>query len=292
MAGILPRDLRHRATPPGAGAGAPTGRRPVASARGCHHGAMHRRPHRTPALLALATALLVTVGAACSSSDDATTTTDSGGAGTTVAPASSSSSSTAAPTSSTTAPTSSSTAAPTSSSTAAPTSSSTTSTTTAPTTVTLRFDGVGPASFGQPAADAVAALTGALGSPSTTNPWIQPSCELAGPGSDGAYSVVWGGLGINLTGPSQAAATFTGWYYLGGAAGSAPSLSLGSGVGVGDPGTDLASAYGGAATFHPIEIFDAHWEVTGGGGTLWAISAADDPGATITRMMMNPQPCE
>ena len=217
---------------------------------------------------------VVLAATGCSSDDDGTATTD------TTAPASTSTSQVTTTTS----------AVPTSPpSTAAP-STTTTEATDGP--VELRFDGVGPAEVGMPADEAVAALTGALGATTELRPWTQPSCELAGPDSDGARSAVWDGLVVTFRGASESEAVLAGWTYLGGPAGSAEVLALPTGVTVGDSGNDLSSAYGSAATFQSFEMFDPHWEVSHSGTVLWATVGSDAPGAPITRMDLQPQVCE
>lgn len=240
---------------------------------------------RSLAVLALGALLVAPV--ACSSDDDSDTST-----GTTVPAATGDTAATddGAETTATTEATSTTPGEPSTSATsvAEPTTESTA--TAAP--VTLRLDGVGPTTIGQPADATVDLLSEALGEPSGTQPWVQPSCELAGTDSDGARSVSWGGLTISLRGSTEAGATFEGWTYTGSPAGTATELRLDSGIGIGNPGDDLAEAYGAAATFVPFEMFDAHWEVTDGDAMLWAIVDGDAAGAPISRMDLNPAVCE
>lgn len=251
-----------------------------------HTMSSHRRPHAARAVWAVAGFALVLVAPACGDDDGPTlqsgTSTSGAGATTTADPTTTA----GEPTSSTTAGTATTESSTTS---AAPT---TTTSTPEAAPVTLRFDGVGPASLGQSRDATVAALSAALGEPGETNPWVQPSCELAGPDSDGASSVAWGGLRVHFRGPTEATATFAGWSYLGGAAGPLAELTLESGVGVADPGDDLAEAYGAAATFVPFEVFEPHWEVIQGAHTMWAPVDADAPGSSIVRMDLDPGICE
>lgn len=214
---------------------------------------------------------LTAAAVACSSDDGTTATTD------TTAPASTTTS--AAP--------------PTSAPPTTPSSGTQSTTTTeAPAGVELRFDGVGPVDVGTPADDAVDALTDALGPPTEVRDWTQPSCELAGPDGPGASSVVWDGLLVVFRGDAEADATLAGWTYQGGPVGDVGVLALPSGITIGDPGSNLSSAYGSAATFQAFEMFDPHWEVVQGSAVLWATVGTDAPGADITRMDLDPQLCE
>lgn len=245
-----------------------------------------RHPRSARAICGFASLALVLVAPACGDDDGPTlqsgTTASGTGAGTTVEPTTTADE----PASSTTAETSTTVSSSTS---ADPT---TTDSVPDAAPVTLRFDGIGAASLGQDRDETLAALSAALGEPGETNPWVQPSCELAGPDSDGASSVAWGGLRVHFRGQSEATATFAGWTYLGGAAGPLTELTLESGVGVADPGDDLAEAYGAAATYVPFEVFEPHWEVIQGAHTLWAPVDADAPGASIVRMDLDPGICE
>jgi len=159
--------------------------------------------------------------------------------------------------------------------------------------VELGVAGIGPATIGDPAQEAIDALTAVFGEPSATSAWSQPGCELAGPDSDGAFIVTWGDLFVAMRGPTEAEATFAGYTYRGADGEPTSGLATSEGIAIGSTGADIADAYGDAATFDPESTFGPLWlvDTDGGGQYVFSVDGASD-GAVVAEIALDPVFCE
>jgi len=158
--------------------------------------------------------------------------------------------------------------------------------------VALGADFLGPATVGQPDEEAVTALVDTLGEPQASSAWSQPSCEFAGPDSEGAYTVTWLGLTVSLRGASSDTATFEAYVYSGADDGPTAELATPEGITIGSTGAEVAEAFGDAAVFDDASVFGPLWTVDIDGGQYILEVDGGTPESAVTRISLNPIFCD
>jgi hypothetical protein len=147
--------------------------------------------------------------------------------------------------------------------------------------IALRGDGLGVADLGDRPDDAVAAVTGALGEPTTDSGWDPPAGAFATCPGDRVRSVEWGGLTLLFADGASEVGDGQHWFAWR-VVGAPPAVGTSTGLGFGATAADAEELHPDAVErvpaeppFPPLLVIDAE------GGPITAFLDATD---TITNL--------